>query len=123
MENGLKTIKDLFDGTKIFRVPMYQRAYSWTEKQLSDFIEDIKNQKVDRTYFLGTILLETAENEGDFRGIDIVDGQQRMTTMVIFMKVLLTLLKKNEQDIEILEETYIKYKNRFKLKLQDEDAE
>ncbi len=123
MENGLKTIKELFDGTKIFKVPMYQRAYSWTEKQLSDFIEDIKNQKVDRTYFLGTILLEKAENEGDFRGIDIVDGQQRMTTMVVFMKVLLDLLKKNEQDIEILEETYIKYKNRFKLKLQDEDAE
>ncbi|MBI5181362.1 MAG: DUF262 domain-containing protein [Nitrospirae bacterium] len=123
MENGLKTIKELFDGTKIFKVPMYQRAYSWTEKQLSDFIEDIKNQKVDRTYFFGTILLEKAENEGDFRGIDIVDGQQRMTPMVVFMKVLLDLLKKNEQNIEILEETYIKYKNRFKLKLQDEDAE
>ncbi len=123
MENGLKTIKELFDGTKIFRVPMYQRAYSWTEKQLGDLIEDIKNQKVDRTYFLGTILLEKAENEGDFRMIDIVDGQQRMTTMVIFIKVLLNLLKKSEQDVEILEETYIKYKNRFKLRLQDEDAE
>ena len=99
MENGLKTIKDLFDGTKIFRVPIYQRAYSWIDKQLSDFIEDIKNQKLDRTYFLGTILLEKAESEGDFAGIDIVDGQQRMTTLVIFMKVLLNLLKKNGQEI------------------------
>lgn len=123
MENGLKTIKDLFDGTKIFRIPIYQRAYSWSDKQLKDFIEDIKNQKTDRTYFLGTILLEKGENEGDFRGINIVDGQQRMTTLVIFMKVLLELLKNNNQDIEILEETYIKYKNRFKLKLQEEDSE
>ncbi len=123
MENGLKTIKELFDGTKIFRVPMYQRAYSWGDKQLSDFIEDIKNQKIDRTYFLGTILLEKSEDEGDFRGIDIVDGQQRMTTLVIFMKVLLSLLKKNGQDVEILEETFIKYKSTYKLRLQQEDAE
>ncbi len=123
MENGLKTIKDLFDGTKIFRVPMYQRAYSWVDKQLSDFIEDINNQKLDRTYFLGTILLEKAESEGDFTGIDIVDGQQRMTTLVIFMKVLLNLLKQNGQDVEILEETFIKYKNTYKLRLQQEDAE
>lgn len=123
MENGLKTIKELFDGTKIFKVPIYQRAYSWEQKQLTDFIEDIKNQKLDRTYFLGTILLEKSENEGDFRGIDIVDGQQRMTTLVIFMKCLLSVLKKNKQDVEILEETYLKYKNRFKLKLQDEDIE
>jgi len=123
MENGLKTIKDLFDGTKIFRVPIYQRAYSWSEKQLSDFIEDIKNQKIDRTYFLGTILLEKAENEGDFRSIDIVDGQQRMTTLVIFMKVLLNFLKNKGEDVEILEETYINYKNRYKLRLQDEDSE
>lgn len=123
LENGLKTVKDLFDGAKIFKVPIYQRAYSWSDKQLSDFVEDIKNQKLDRTYFLGTVLLEKAKNEGDFRGIGIVDGQQRITTMVIFMKVLLDLLKKNNQDVEILQEFYIKYKNRFKLKLQDEDAE
>ena len=74
MENGLKTIKELFDGTKIFKIPIYQRAYSWADKQLTDFIEDIKNQKADRTYFLGTILLEKAKDDGDFRGIDIVAG-------------------------------------------------
>ncbi|MBT4376054.1 DUF262 domain-containing protein [archaeon] len=123
MENGLKTIKELFDGTKIFKIPLYQRAYSWSDKQLTDFIEDIKNQKTDRTYFLGTILLEKAKSEGDFRGIDIVDGQQRMTTLVIFMKVLLKLLKEKGEEVEILEETYLKYKNRYKLHLQDEDSE
>src|SRR3989338_9914855 len=123
MENGLKTIKELFDWTKIFKVPIYQRAYSWSDKQLTDFIEDIKNQKTERTYFLGTILLEKGKNDGDFRSIDIVDGQQRMTTLVIFMKVLLDMLKKHKEDIEILEETYIKYKNRFKLRLQAEDSE
>ncbi len=123
MENGLKIIKELFDGTKIFKIPLYQRAYSWADKQLTDFIEDIKNQKADRTYFLGTILLEKAKDDGDFRGIDIVDGQQRMTTLVIFMKVLLKLLKIKGEDVEILEETYLKYKNRYKLHLQDEDSE
>ena len=85
MENGLKTIKELFDGTKIFRVPLYQRAYSWSDKQLTDFMEDIKNQRTNRTYFLGTILLEKGKNEGDFRTIDIVDGQQRLTTLLLLL--------------------------------------
>ena len=123
IKDGLKTIKDLFDKTKIFSVPLYQRAYSWSGKQLEDFIEDIKNQKVDRTYFLGTILLEKAESEGDFRCINIVDGQQRMTTLVIFMKVLLDLLKKEGGDVETLEKRYLKCENKYKLRLQDADSE
>jgi len=123
MKNGLKTIKELFKGTKIFRVPMYQRAYSWGDKQLSDFIEDIKNQKLNRTYFLGTILLEKAEDENGFREIDIVDGQQRITTLVIFMKVLIDLLKKKDYDAKSLENTFIKDNGIYKLRLQQEDAE
>lgn len=122
MENGLKNIKDLFDGTKIFKVPMYQRAYSWSKEQVLEFYDDIINQKINRTYFLGTILLENADSEGDFRVIEIVDGQQRMTTLAIYMKVLLNHLKP-KYDVEILEETYTKYKGHHKLRLQDEDNE
>lgn len=123
MDNGLKTIMELFNGNKVFRVPMYQRSYAWDNKQLNDFLEDMKNQKKSRDYFLGTVLLEKAENDEDFRVIDIVDGQQRITTLVIFMKSLIDILKKINQDVEILEDTYVTYKNRFKLKLQDEDSE
>lgn len=58
MENGQKTIRDLFDGSKIFNIPQYQRAYAWEEQQLNDFVDDIKNQKIDKDYFFGTILFQ-----------------------------------------------------------------
>ena len=44
MQNGQKTIRELFDGRKIFNIPKYQWAYAWEEKQLKDFVEDIENQ-------------------------------------------------------------------------------
>lgn len=91
MENGQKKLKDLFDGRKVFNIPDYQRAYAWDKtRQLPDFLEDIENQSLGRDYFLGTILFQ--EREEKMQGydvIDVVDGQQRITTIIIFMKALL----------------------------------
>ncbi len=83
MNNGQKTLNDLFDGKKIFRIPEYQRAYAWENKQLSDFIDDFKNQKVDKDYFFGTILFQEVGKKGAYDIIEIVDGQQRITTLII----------------------------------------
>ncbi|GAX41086.1 hypothetical protein NIES4075_20550 [Tolypothrix sp. NIES-4075] len=58
MENGQKTILELFDGRKIFNIPKYQRAYAWESRQLNDFINDIKNQNIEKEYFFGTILFQ-----------------------------------------------------------------
>lgn len=125
MENGQKKLKELFDGRKTFNIPDYQRAYAWDQsRQLPDFLEDIENQAVDRDYFLGTILFrEKAEKESGFDVIDVVDGQQRITTIIIFMKVLLDELRTKmsdeefqERGLDLVEETYISYKGRSKLK-------
>ncbi|MBD2453537.1 DUF262 domain-containing protein [Nostoc sp. FACHB-87] len=123
MENGQKTILELFDGRKIFNIPKYQRAYSWESRQLNDFINDVKNQSIDKEYFFGTILFQEKGREGNFEVIDIVDGQQRITTLIIFMKVLLDKLKKLGEDVAILEETYIQYRGEYKLRtlLHDND--
>lgn len=85
MENGQKTVMQLFNGDKHFIIPNYQRAYAWEEKQLLDFLEDIKNQKKDKDYFLGTILFQDNGTKEGFEQIYIVDGQQRITTMIIFV--------------------------------------
>lgn len=90
MNNGQKTLNDLFDGKKIFRIPEYQRAYAWENKQLSDFIDDFKNQKVDKDYFFGTILFQEVGKKGAYDIIEIVDGQQRITTLIIFLNSLLS---------------------------------
>lgn len=125
LENGQKKLKELFDGRKIFNIPAYQRAYAWeTARQLPDFLEDIENQSMERDYFLGTILFrEQTEKEAGFDIIDIVDGQQRITTIIIFMKVILDALKARmssdefeQHGLDLVEETYLTYKTRPKLR-------
>lgn len=127
MDNGEKKISSLFDGRTVFNIPEYQRAYAWEKSQLSDFAEDIQNQKVDRSYFLGTVLFEEKGLEKNYEIIDIVDGQQRITTIIIFMAVLIQRLKEESEsddeleDIALLFETYVKHKRQFKLRALEED--
>ena len=121
MQNGQKSISELFDGRKIFNIPNYQRAYAWEEKQLKDFVEDIENQKSGRSYFFGTILFQEQPRDEGFEMIDIVDGQQRITTLIIFMKLLLAKQKEAGNDITMLEDTYIQIYNRYKLHVLDTD--
>ncbi|NWC58880.1 DUF262 domain-containing protein [Pseudomonas veronii] len=124
MENGQKKLKELFDGRKTFKIPDYQRAYAWDEtRQLPDFIEDIENQSLDRDYFFGTILFqERGDKYQGYDVIDVVDGQQRITTIIVFMKVLLDQLAARLTDeefegygLDLVVETYVVSKNRTKL--------
>ena len=121
LPDGQKAISNLFDGRKIFNIPKYQRAYAWEEPQLKDFVEDIENQKPNRNYFFGTILLQAKEKHDGFDMFDIVDGQQRITTLIIFVKLLLTEQKKAGNDVTMLEDTYIEIYNRYKLRVLDTD--
>jgi uncharacterized protein with ParB-like and HNH nuclease domain len=123
MENGEKAISQLFSGRKVFYIPNYQRSYAWGKKQLSDFLEDLKNQRDDKNYFFGTILFQEDGKEDNFDKINIVDGQQRMTTIIIFMNVLLNYLKDSKEDVDIFEDTYIKSYNKVKFQIQKEDNE
>ena len=122
MENGQKTLNDLFDGKKIFKIPEYQRAYAWGDKQLTDFIDDFKNQKLNKDYFFGTILFQDTGKRGAYDIIEIVDGQQRITTLIIFLNSLLSKYTDCDTDTkELYVETYIKYKSAFKLEVLFDD--
>lgn len=92
---------DIFNTGKKFLVPDYQRKYAWTKNQLDQLWEDfkknhescydnnmnLKNISEQRPHFLGAIVLTILENEN----YEIIDGQQRLTTICIFMKVLLEI--------------------------------
>ena len=121
MQDGRKTIKDLFDGSKIFNIPKYQRAYAWGEEQLNAFIEDLENQYADEAHFFGTILLQKQAPEGEFDIIDIVDGQQRITTIIIFMKLLLAQQEKADNSVKLLKRIYIQDLDMYKLRVLDID--
>ena len=125
MQTGKSTVKDLFDGTRIFNVPVYQRAYSWEkEDNLIEFLSDIINQHPDRKYFFGSFLFHIIGNRNDFTLIDIVDGQQRLTTIVIFINILIKemIMKGSTLVSERTQRIFVKDGDVFKLESANEDS-
>jgi len=125
MENGQKTLMELFNGEKVFIIPRYQRAYAWGEEQLDDFLDDIHSQNITSNYFFGTILFEEKPAISHYEQIEIVDGQQRITTLVIFMENLLRKVKSilDDQEYKTLRKKYIKDDYFHKLQALDIDNE
>jgi Protein of unknown function DUF262 len=102
-------------GDKLFRIPEYQRHYSWQKKQRDELFEDIRKLHVamkkyeDRTHFMATIVcLKTNEKvpvgSNNFYIYDVVDGQQRLTTLVILLKAISLKLKEDRLDESKLDE-------------------
>lgn len=125
MQTGKSTVKDIFDGTRIFNVPIYQRAYSWQkDDNLKDFLSDIVNQHSDRNYFLGSFLFHINGNRNEFLVIDIVDGQQRLTTFVIFINILIQRLVTLSSTLvsDRTKRIFVKDDDVFKIETSNEDC-
>lgn len=114
------TILGLFDSSqKHFIIPVYQRAYSWDKEQWNIFLSDLKEQITgDNNYFYGNFLLETIKKDVEY---EIIDGQQRLTTLIIFVRALINTLKQRqdlniELDYESKEKIYMKNGGNIKLR-------
>lgn len=81
--NNLETLSELFND-KVFRIPDYQRGYAWGKLQINDFWSDLNNLDKDRIHYTGMI---TVENKEEY--YHVIDGQQRLTTIMILLKVVL----------------------------------
>ncbi|PWV56152.1 DUF262 domain-containing protein [Chitinophaga sp. S165] len=81
------SIKALLGNTDaLYQIPHYQRPYSWGDDQLSKLWDDLREaQDVEPNYFLGSIITAKPEEASSY--LDIVDGQQRLTTLFILMCV------------------------------------
>lgn len=92
MEAGKRSINDVFNGNKILEIPFFQRAYIWGEQQWERFLNDMEYVSFyNKPYFLGSVILKqqltnSQQSIGDKR--TLIDGQQRLTTLNIFFKVL-----------------------------------
>jgi uncharacterized protein with ParB-like and HNH nuclease domain len=83
------TISQLFGSThEQFLIPAYQRRYSWGEKQFKDLFDDIDLLNSEDTHLFGTILCLTSNYIAGINTLELVDGQQRITTLTILLKVL-----------------------------------
>ena len=81
--------------TRLFRIPHYQRAYSWQDQHRDAMFNDIqslRNMPADSFHFMATVLGEKRNEieivDETYHRIDIVDGQQRITTLVILLKAI-----------------------------------
>lgn len=81
--NNLETLSELFND-KVFRIPDYQRGYAWGKQQINDFWSDLNNLDNSRIHYTGMI---TVEKKDDY--YNVIDGQQRLTTIMILIKVIL----------------------------------
>ena len=101
-----KTIKELFSDTKAdFLIPDYQRPYAWSDEQCLTLWNDIfdfafpgadytKFDKDNEQYFLGPIV--TFKN--DKRQHEIIDGQQRLTTLMLLLRAFYSLFGNMQDD-------------------------
>lgn len=86
------TIKALFGRRNIrFVIPEYQRAYAWGERQFSQFVEDLR--ECEENYYLGHFLFEQSDDT-----LYVIDGQQRLTTCIIFFSTLVNALKHRHEE-------------------------
>src|ERR1017187_8535407 len=80
---------------RLFRIPEYQRAYSWKSKHRQDLFDDIsklKSKPAGSTHFMATVVGLQREREtihtDEYTRLDIVDGQQRLTTLILLCKAI-----------------------------------
>lgn len=116
------TIKGMFETSMSFTIPIYQRAYSWTKENWSVFLRDVIDQSErSNVYSYGNLLLETIEEDSKY---EIIDGQQRITTLIIFMRAMINVLRLKNYDEDVLkdyEHDFVVRKGIIKLRPVEND--
>lgn len=94
MEVQAVSVNQVFLSNRILKIPFFQRGYVWNESNWKQFFDDIANiasmtvgDEEPEVYFLGSIIIKNTGMKGK-QQYDVIDGQQRLTTIVIFMKAL-----------------------------------
>ncbi len=100
----------------VFKIPIYQRPFSWTEEHFRRLVDDIMDtlESGEDHYFLGSIILKRIDDVKH----EVVDGQQRITALTILLAVARDIIKETERSHAIDNATREKLKRLRKI-LQD----
>ncbi len=134
-----KTLYDVFFGDGYsFEIPSYQRPYSWTIDQTDALLDDLdtaighdqNNVEGRPPYFLGSVVLiiDSEVNTSANTRANVVDGQQRLTTLTILFSVLRSLADEGERGliskyILTVADKYARKKDGFRLTLRKQDRD
>jgi|CXWL01.1.fsa_nt_gi hypothetical protein len=105
------TLSKLLDG-RLFRIPEYQRAYSWTAAERKDLFGDIKkvhSKGPDEGHFMAAVVCLHRKRQilgtDEFHLVEVVDGQQRLTTLIILLNsIKLALDQENKGEAKLARE-------------------
>lgn len=88
MTSKTKSVGDLFTGVTKFEVPKHQRDYSWTAMEVEEFFTDIETSqtKLADSYYIGMLVLVEPRSSGG--RYQILDGQQRLTTLTLIFAAM-----------------------------------
>ena len=118
------TLSELLHG-RLFRIPLYQRAYSWKEAQRQDLYGDLISayRKDSDFHFMATVVAVKRESKligtNSYRVVDVVDGQQRLTTLTLLLKAIALYLPQSNPEQIALESLIVnKQDNNTLLLLQ-----
>lgn len=103
---------------KWFRIPEYQRPYVWGKDQIAELLQDLNdamNRDENAQYFLGSMVLQkktSEKNSTHYIEYDVLDGQQRLTTLFLLVSVIRDLTE-NEDCLKTCKEIIFQKKNLF----------
>ena len=82
-----QNLNEVFSNKYLFQIPFYQRPYAWTTEEVGELLDDLLfavDKDADAPYFLGSIVLI----KGDGPDSQVIDGQQRLTTLTMLLCAL-----------------------------------
>ena len=110
------SVQRLLKNNYNYTIPMYQRNYAWGEKEIDQLILDIQDyQRENKKYYIGTLVV-FERNDGTY---EIIDGQQRFTTLTLLAICLKRLSKKgkNVPDMKWFDQFNLDFESRPKSSL------
>lgn len=110
IEVSIRLFHKLFDKRRTIVVPEYQRPYIWGKEKAEELLKDLEEYFITGTssnpYYMGTVLYFFNKKEGHY---EIIDGQQRITTLLIIQKILTEVQLPEFQDVVYNSHQSIKY--------------
>ena len=98
-----RTVQELLniDQNVVYQVPRYQREYSWQKSQWDELFDDLIESDRSQGHFLGTIIcVNQSVDTTDASVLELIDGQQRMTTLSLLLAALLKALTAHRSDLD-----------------------
>ncbi|MDE6479482.1 MAG: DUF262 domain-containing HNH endonuclease family protein [Muribaculaceae bacterium] len=90
MVEELKIIDEvtIFDTNAHYVIPRYQRAYAWEDKEIVQLIDDINDIDLSENYYIGSLIVSKVHGKPET--YEVVDGQQRLTTLFLLLQYLVS---------------------------------